>query len=58
MKILELRRGLIKCIDYSIQGVTAALDTNGHNWVCAEDMLIFMKNYGIDVTIRQVEKLV
>jgi Ca2+-binding EF-hand superfamily protein len=38
--------------------VLAALDLHGHGWVCAEDLFIFMKNFGIDVTIRQVEKLV
>lgn len=34
-----------------------AIDGNDHRWVCSEDLLKFLKNYGMDVGLRQVEKL-
>ena len=35
-----------------------AIDNSRHNWVCAEDVYKFMKNFGFDLNLRQVEKLV
>lgn len=35
-----------------------ALDAHGHQWVCGEDILSFLKNYGFDVGLRQIQKLV
>ena len=35
-----------------------AIDNSRHNWVCAEDIYKFMKNFGFDLNLRQVEKLV
>lgn len=58
MKLIELRRALINSSDYSLRGVIMAIDSSRHDWVCAEDIFKFMKNYGFDVTLRQVEKLV
>jgi hypothetical protein len=54
MSIIELRRELIKAEDYSIRGVIMALDAHGHQWVCGEDILSFLKNYGFDVGLRQI----
>ena len=58
MQIIELRRQLIKCEDYSIDGVAAALDQHKHGWLCVEDFFAFLKNYGVDVNMRQIQKLV
>jgi Ca2+-binding EF-hand superfamily protein len=58
MKLIELRRSLIKSDDYSIQGMILSIDSNRHDWVCAEDIYKFMKNHGFDVDNRRVEKLV
>lgn len=58
MKIIELRRKLVGSEDYSSKGVLVAIDGNDHQWICAEDLFKFMKNYGFDVSLRQVEKLV
>ena len=55
--MIELRRALIEDRDYSIEGVMGAMDRHGHGWLCVEDFRTFMKNYGLDVTERQVEKL-
>lgn len=54
MKIIELRRKLVRSDDYSSKGVLVAIDGNDHQWVCAEDLFKFMKNYGYDVSLRQV----
>ena len=58
MKIIELRRQLLSNNDYSIQGVVLAIDNSRHNWLCSEDIFKFMKNYGFDLNLRQVDKLV
>lgn len=58
MKIIELRHKLVHNPDYSIKGVLLAIDCNSHDWICSEDIFKFMKNYGFDVTLRMVEKLV
>lgn len=58
MQIIELRRELMKSKDYSMRGVLAAVDGHNHRWVCGEDLYHFLKNYGFDVNLRQVEKLV
>lgn len=57
MKIIEMRRQLIGNADYSSRGALVAIDGYNHNYACAEDLLKFMKNYGFDVSLRQVEKL-
>jgi hypothetical protein len=43
--------------DYSSRGALVAIDGNDHQWVCSEDLFKFLKNYGFDVGLRQVEKL-
>ena len=58
MKIIELRRELLAARDYSLRGVVLAIDGSRHNFVCAEDIFKFMKNFGFDVSLRQVERLV
>jgi len=58
MKLIELRRSLIKGEDYSIRGAILAIDSNRHDWVCADDAFKFMKNHGYDVNQRKVDKLV
>jgi hypothetical protein len=57
MKIIEMRRELIGGADYSSRGALVAIDGYNHNYACAEDLLKFMKNFGFDVSLRQVEKL-
>lgn len=34
------------------------MDVHGHQWVSGEDIVNFLKNYGFDVGLRQIEKLV
>jgi hypothetical protein len=58
MKVIELRRKLIQQQDYSIRGVMQALDGHAHGWVCGEDLQKYLKNYGVEAGLRQVEKLV
>ena len=58
MKIIELRRQLLSAKDYSMVGVVQAMDQHGHGWVSGDDLFVFLKNYGVEVTVRQVEKLV
>lgn len=58
MKVIELRRKLTQQQDYSIRGVMQALDGHGHGWVCGEDLQKYLKNYGVEAGLRQVEKLV
>lgn len=58
MKIIELRRELVNSHDYSTRAALVAIDGNDHRWVCAEDLSKFLKNYGVDVALRQVEKLI
>ena len=58
MKMLELRHEVISCSDYSIEGVLSALDLHGHQWVTGDDLFTYLKNYGFDVEMRQIEKLV
>lgn len=53
-----MRRELLAGKDYSIQGVVLAIDNSRHDWVTGEDVFKFMKNYGVNVTLRQVEKLI
>ncbi len=43
--------------NYSSKGLLAAIDGNDHHWLCSEDLFKFLKNYGFDVNLRQVEKL-
>lgn len=57
MKIIELRRQLVSSQDYSSRAALVAIDGNDHRWVCSEDLYKFLKNYGFDVGLRQVEKL-
>lgn len=57
MKIIQLRRELVKNDDYSSKGLLVAIDCNDHHWLCSEDLFKFLKNYGFDVNLRQVEKL-
>jgi hypothetical protein len=38
--------------------VLLALDAHKHQWVCGEDLLVFLKNFGFEVNIGQVDKLV
>jgi Ca2+-binding EF-hand superfamily protein len=38
--------------------VLSTIDGNGHEWICCEDLFKFMKNYQLEVNLRQVEKLV
>lgn len=57
MKIIEMRRELINSSDYSSRGALVAIDGYNHNYASAEDLLKFMKNFGFDVNLRQVEKL-
>lgn len=33
------------------------MDGHDHHWLCSEDLLKFLKNYGFEVGLRQVEKL-
>jgi len=54
MKMIELRNQLINKSDYSIKGSLLAIDVSSHEWICCEDIFNFMKNYGIDVSMRQV----
>jgi hypothetical protein len=49
-----MRRELISCTDYSSRAALVAIDGYNHNYACAEDLLKFMKNYGLDVSLRQV----
>ena len=58
MRIIELRRELVKSSDYSIRGVLLAIDSHKHDWICSDDLFQFLKNFGFDTTLRQVEKLV
>ena len=58
MKIIELRRQLLSQPDYSVHGSLLAIDNNRHDWVCAEDLEKFMKNFGYHITLKQVQKLV
>lgn len=53
MKIIELRRELLSKKDYSLHGVVLAIDNSRHSWVCAEDLLKFLKNFGFDISLRQ-----
>ena len=54
MRVIELRNELLKSKDYAIKGVLRALDLHGHGWVCGLDLFTFLKNYGYDVTMRQI----
>ena len=58
MIIIQLRRKLVENSDYTSKAAISAIDCNTHEWVCADDIYKFMKNYGFDVNLRQVEKLV
>ena len=40
--------------EYSIEGVVSALDAHGHGWLCVDDFVVFLKNYGVEVKERQV----
>jgi dipeptidase len=48
---------LVRSQDYSSKGALVAIDGHDHNWLCSEDLLKFLKNYGFEVGLRQVEKL-
>jgi Ca2+-binding EF-hand superfamily protein len=57
MRIIEFRRQLVRSEDYSSRGALVAIDGNDHRWVCSQDLFKFLKNYGMEVGLRQVEKL-
>jgi hypothetical protein len=46
MRVIELRRNLLSQPEYSAKGTLLAVDGNRHDWVCAEDLYKFLKNFG------------
>ena len=46
MRIIELRRNLLGQPEYSARGALLAIDGNRHDWVSAEDLFKFLKNFG------------
>lgn len=57
MKLIDLRRRIIASKDYSLEAVRFALGCD-RQWICAEDIHIFMRNFGLEVSSRQAEALV
>ena len=58
MRIIDLRVELIAKKDYSLEGLRYALTNCERQWICVEDILNFMPNYGFQVTNRQADALV
>lgn len=54
MKIIELRRKLLQCEDYSIKAALTAIDAHQHRVLCGEDLYNYLKNFGFDITLRHI----
>lgn len=49
MKAIEIRHSLISSSDYTLKGAYSALTNSDRSWICSDDILKFMTNYGYHI---------